>query len=140
MHPSIEKILTSYKTDGRLAVAANLLFDLVLVGWVAFAGLYALEVLLPTFVIARLSLVKLAVVLLILTSLLVWLGSVIEIKSVRSSEKKGLSRPWLWIIILGSVGIIALAHYRFPWWSIPVTLAGYALVLWLFYKFPKTNF
>ena len=134
MHPSIEKILTSYKADGRLAVAANLLFDLVLVGWVAFAGLYALEVLLPTFVIARLSLVKLAVALLILTSLLVWLGSVLEIKSVRSSEKKDLPRPWLWIVILGSVGIIALAHYRFPWWSIPVTLAGYALVLWLFMR------
>lgn len=132
MPPRIEKIIASYKANGQLAIAANLLFDLVLVGWIAFAGLYALEVLLPTFVIARLSLVKLAVILLVLTSLLAWLGSVLEIKKTESGEKKNLSRFSLVAIIVGSISIVALAHYRFPWWSIPVTLAGYALTLWLF--------
>lgn len=139
MHPRIEKIVTPYKANGQLAIAANLLFDLVLVGWIAFAGLYALEVLLPTFVIVRLSLVKLAVILLVLTGLLAWLGSVLEIKRTGSEEKKDHSRFLFVAIIIGSVGIVALAHYRFPWWSIPVMLAGYALALWLFVRENQTG-
>lgn len=132
MHPRFETIIAPYKANGQLAIAANLLFDVVLVGWIAFAGLYALEVLLPTFVIARLSLVKLAVILLVLTSLLVWLGSVLEINRAESKGKNSLSRFSLAVIIIGSIGIVALAHYRFPWWSIPIALAGYAFALWLF--------
>lgn len=132
MHPSIENIIATYKKNGSFAIAANLVFDLVLVGWIAFAGLYALETLLPTFVIARLSLVKLAVVLLVLSSLLVWFGSILEVKAIASGAKGRLSRVLLVAIIFGSIGIVTLAHYRFPWWSIPILLAGYALALWLF--------
>lgn len=134
MRLSIEKIIAPYKANGQLAIAANLLFDLVLVGWIAFAGLYALEVLLPTFVIARLSLVKLAVILLVLTSLLAWLGSVLDIKMAGSQERNHLSRRSLVAIIIGGVSVVALAHYRFPWWSIPMMLSGYVLALWFFVR------
>lgn len=133
MHPKIETIITREKENGRLAVAANLLFDIVFAGWIAFAGLYALEVLLPTFVMARLSLVKFALLLLILTSLLVWLGKTLEIKTAATANRK-LSRPFLISLTLISAGIIALAHFRFPWWSIPVAILGYGLVLRLFMR------
>ena len=95
--------------------------------------------LLPTFIIARLSLVKLAIILLVLTSLLAWLRSVLEIKRVESREEKDLSRVLQGAIIIGGVGIVALAHYRFPWWSIPTVLAGYALALWLFVRGNRTT-
>lgn len=129
---SIENFITPYKKSGRLAIAANLLFDLALVGWIAFTGLYALETLLPTFVIARLSLVKFAVILLLLTSLLVWISSVLGIKEKESATKKAVPRIMLVAIITAGVGIIALTHYHFPWWSIPIMLGGYALALWFF--------
>ncbi len=139
MHPSIENIVAPYKKNGSLAIAANLFFDLALVGWVAFVCFYALEVLLPTFIIARLSLVKFAIVLLVLTSLLVWFGSILEIKRGRSEERKDLSCLLFVAIIIGNVGIVALAHYRFPWWSIPVMLAGYVFALWLFIRENRTG-
>lgn len=134
MHPLVEKIMARHTTNGRLAIAANLLFDLVLVGWVAFTGLYALEVLLPTFVIARISLVKLAVILLLLTTLLIWLGSILEVKREASTKKSSISHGFLIAIVAVSISVVALAHYRFPWWSIPLLLAGYTLTLWLFVR------
>ncbi len=128
MHTAIKTLFARHRTDGRLAILANLLFDVVLAGWIAFAGLYAIEILLPTSVTARLSLVKLSVILLFLTSLLAWLGSILG-KGERSPEK--LSRPIILSISIIAVGIIALAHYRFPWWSIPILVASYGAALWL---------
>jgi hypothetical protein len=132
MNESIKKFLNQEIQNGRLALAANLLYDIVLVGWIAFAGLYALEALLPTFVIARLSLVKFAVLLLVLSSLLFWLAE--KLRPAEVSSKKGLSRPLLIFIGLAGFGVIALTHYRFPWWSIPISLCGYSIIIWLFAK------
>lgn len=139
MFPPAEKIITRYKENGSFTVLANLIFDLTLTGWIAFFGLYALEVLLPTFVVARLSLVKFAIVLFMLTSLLVWLGFVLQGEENESNRRNTLSPILLGLITATSIGIVALAHYRFPWWSIPISLGGYALALWLFCRFPKTS-
>ncbi|MGB4942997.1 MAG: hypothetical protein WBO92_02695, partial [Candidatus Moraniibacteriota bacterium] len=129
---SFKKSLETYATDGHLAIAANLLFDAVFVGWIAFAGLYAIEVVLPTFVTARLSLVKCALLLLLGTSLLVWLSRFLE----PSHEQTEQPYPRILLVGAGLVGlsVITLAHYRFPWWSIPIIVAGYGLAVWLFFK------
>jgi phosphatidylserine synthase len=132
MDTFFKRSLDKYSSDERLAVAANLLSDVVFVGWIAFAGLYAIEVLLPTFVTARLSLVKFAILLLGLTSLLIWLSQ--SLAPTKQPSKKILSRPLLILFAMVSIGIIALAHYRFPWWSIPIIVSGYSLVLWLFFR------
>ncbi len=132
MHASIENLLARYRKDGRLAVFANLLFDVVLVGWIVFAGLYALEVLLPTFVTARLSLVKASVILLFLTSLLAWLGSMLGAE--KDAASKTPSHPVIISTTIVALGIIALAHYRFPYWSIPILIIGYAIAIWIFAK------
>lgn len=130
MNTSSKKLLDGMIVDGRLALAANLLFDIVTIGWVAFFGLYALEVLLPTFIIARLSLVKFALMLLILTSLLLWLGRALGREA--PPKEKRTSRSLAVFIGMAGLAVIALAHYRFPWWSIPISLSGYAAILWLF--------
>ncbi|MFZ1626938.1 MAG: hypothetical protein WAT81_04005 [Candidatus Moraniibacteriota bacterium] len=138
MRHLIKKIITRDKKNGWLAIATNLLYETVLVGWIAFVGLYGIEALLPTFVTARLSLVKFAIILLALSGLLAWLGQRLKSNEIQTEERKN-SRLFLALIFLGAGSIITLAHYRFPWWSIPILLAGYVLTLWLFNKFPKTN-
>ncbi len=130
-------ILERYETSGQLALAANLLYDAVLSGWIAFALLYSLEVLLPTFVMARLSLVKFAVVLLVFTSLLAWIGQRLK-RPVNASDTK-VKRLWITLAGIAGLVIIALAHYRFPWWSIPLSVGGFTLVMWQFWKLGDKN-
>ncbi|MGB4833677.1 MAG: hypothetical protein WBP40_01445 [Candidatus Moraniibacteriota bacterium] len=135
MDTFFKRSLDKYASDGRLAIAANLLSDIVCVGWIAFAGLYAIEVLLPTFVSARLSLVKFAILLLGLTSLLIWL--IQSLAPTKQPSNRILSRPLRILLIMVAIGIISLAHYRFPWWSIPIIVSSYSLVLWLFFRLTR---
>ncbi len=137
MNPPLKKILDQEIKSGRLAIAANLLYDTVFVGWIAFAGLYAIEALLPTFVIARLSLVKFAIILLVLSSLLIWFAQIL--KPPTRPPKKELARPLLVFFSLAAFCVIALTHYRFPWWSIPISLCGYGAIVWLFTRHFKTE-
>lgn len=139
MYNPIEQKILQYQKDGRLAVIANLLYDLVQVGWIAFAGLYVIEVLLPTFVIARLSLVKFAFMLLIGTALLIWLSTLLKNNSQARSISERHPRFYLGSLALMGCGIIALAHYRFPWWSIPIILGSYCIVGWLFRQLIQKN-
>jgi hypothetical protein len=130
MHDSLNKFLERTKETGSLALFANLLFDAVILGWLVFAGLYALEALLPTFIIARLSLVKFSIILIALTALLTTLRT-----SLPPARFKKTSDSWfLWTAITFLVGTITIAHYRFPWWSIPLCVIGYILIAWLFLK------
>ena len=133
MNALLKKLLDRMIVSGWLAVATNLLYEAVLAGWIAFAGLYGIEALLPTFVTARLSLVKFAIVLLALSGLLAWLGQRLKGADVPAAEKK-YSRLLLTCIILVVLGIITITHYRFPWWSIPLSVCGYVLVFGLFWR------
>lgn len=132
MHTTLKKLLDREIATGRLAVAANLLYEAALVGWIAFGGLYALEALLPTFVTARLSLVKFGVLLLVLSSILIWLSQ--HLKPVSHQTKKETSRPLSIFLIITGLGIVTLTHYRFPWWSIPISISSYGLIVWLFFR------
>lgn len=132
MSPSLTRLLARMKDTGALAVIANLLFDAILIGWIAFAGLYSIEVLLPTFVTARISLVKLAFVLIIFTVLLSLLGTVLPLGKNISRHPR--IQRILGLTVLFIAISIALAHYRFPWWAIPICLGGYAAAGYLFWK------
>lgn len=124
-------LLERIKENGSLAIFTNLLFDTVTLGWLVFSGLYAVEVLLPTFVTARLSLVKLSILLIALTTLLAALR-----KSLPKTDSEGesASTGLIWIAGLFAIGTITTAHYRFPWWSIPLLVGGYFIIAWLFHK------
>lgn len=124
--------------NGTLTILANLLYDVVLVGWVAFAGLFSLEILLPTFVTVRLSLVKFSFVLLVLTTLLAWLGRLLGRTQTNVTEPP-LPRPLFIFFLVAGLGVITLAHYRFPWWSIPIIVGGYCLIVWLLYRVSKKD-
>ncbi len=130
MTSPLDGLLERTKKNGSLAIFANLLFDAVLLGWIIFAGLYALEVLLPTFVTARLSLVKFSVFLITLTALLARLRRSLP---ETDSEKTAPTRL-IWMTGLFVVGTIIIAHYRFPWWSIPLSTGGYLIIAWLFLR------
>lgn len=130
MTDKIKNFLDQSRESGSLALFANLLFDAVMLGWLVFAGLYAVEALLPTFVTARLSLVKFGIILIGLTALLAYAR-----KDLPSPESEKSSLAWLpWITVMFLAIIIAIAHYRFPWWSIPICLGSYLLIAWLFSK------
>lgn len=133
MISSVSGHIERMKKNGALAIFANLLFDTVLVGWLAFAGLYALEALLPTFIIARLSLVKLGIILIGLTALLAGLRkSLTKVETEGEAPAAGSFVAWSAAIFF--FGTIAIAHYRFPWWSIPICVGGYALLAWFLMK------
>ncbi len=125
MHPSIDKKILRYRHDGRLAIVTNLLYDITRVGWIAFLGLYLIEILLPLFVTTRISLVKLSLFLLVLTSLLIWLKTALHGKTQPHTGPPTHHRFFLIGLLIMSYGAIALAHYRFPWWSIIILLLGY---------------
>lgn len=126
----LDGLLERMKKNGGIAIFANLLFDAVFLGWIVFAGLYALEVLLPTFVTARLSLVKFSVFLITLTALLARLRKSLP---ETDSGKAALTRL-IWMAGLFAIGTITIAHYRFPWWSIPLSTGGYLIIAWLFLR------
>ncbi len=131
MYTSLNNFLKRCKANGSLAIIANLLFDVVLVGWITFTGLVAMEILLPTFVSARLSLVKFSLLLLILTALLVWLGRLLG--RTENALEKSNYRPLLTLCGIVGLGILTFAQYRFPGWSIPIILGGYLSIGWLFF-------
>ncbi|MFA9262361.1 MAG: hypothetical protein ACEQSB_03335 [Undibacterium sp.] len=134
MPPSFTTLLERSKKNGSLAIGANLLFDIVLLGWLAFAGLYSIEVLLPTFVTARLSLVKFSVILIGLTALLAVTGKSLPHTS-RITERAPHIHRWLFFVTIAFIlGILTLAHYRFPWWTIPISVGSYAATSYVFWK------
>jgi hypothetical protein len=95
------------------------------VGWVAFIGLYFIEVLLPLFVTTRISLVKFSLLLLVLTSTLIWLKTALDGKTQTYTKPPTHHQFFLVSLLIMSYGAIALTHYRFPWWSIIILLVGY---------------
>ena len=117
--------------NGSLALFANLLFEALCIGWIIFSGLYLVEAILPTFIIARLSLVKFSIFLVLATLFLAVMRTYLP--AIPKDEKGGYNRLW-WIAVLFFLAAITLAHYRFPWWSIPLTVGGYLTILWLFQK------
>jgi len=133
---TFKKLDERLQADGHIAIAANLLYEAVLIGWASFALLYALETLLPTFVIARLSLVKFSVCLILFTILLGWLGQLGEAKIAQTKKMHPLLLAVLGLFLLSTV---MLANYRFPWWTIPISIGGYGLVAWFFFKIFQEN-
>lgn len=132
MTSSMSKYLEELKSSGSLALFANLLFEMVLVGWIAFAGLYSIEVLLPTFVTARISLVKFSILLIGLTTILSLIGTTLPKEKDQSWHP---SSKWiLGLTISFALISLAVAHYRFPWWTIPICVAGYVTTGYLFWK------
>lgn len=121
-------LLTPLETRGYLTVVFLLLAEGLAIGFVIFAGLFTLEMLLPTFVTARISLAGFLTVLLLLLLLLLALGERLKLSFSL------LRRPPTITIVffaLWSLGLLIIGLRAFPLWSIIVliTLLGVSLTL-----------
>lgn len=126
MHPWITAKLNQWKASGKLVIIAALLFELLVVLWLGFFALFALETLLPTFVTIHLSLSNFLTLLILGTVGYLFLER--QFDEIPSQTK---TPPWLsvgaWlfgcILITLSLArfsligaLIFLALYLFLWW------------------------
>jgi hypothetical protein len=124
------KHLALLKENGFLLVVYALLAEALLLGFGGFLTLFTVETLLPTFVTARFSLTKLLVVLVLFALTLGLLGRYLNISFPLLTKKS----PALWLGLLWMGGIFAISLYKFPLPVIPIIIAGFFLVIFLFYK------
>ncbi|MFZ2187666.1 MAG: hypothetical protein WAV46_03540 [Candidatus Moraniibacteriota bacterium] len=123
--------LIRLKASGGLTVCYALLTEMLFIGYLAFASLFTIEILLPTFVTAHLSLTKFFFVLLSFSFVLVFLGHVLDLNFDWKIQKKN---PLVWLGLLWTIGILAISLFNFPPLLIPLIIATFLLVGFLFWK------
>lgn len=123
--------LTHWHATGFLAVLYALAVETLLIGFIFFMGLFTVEMLLPTFVTARLSLTKFFFFLILGTFLLSLIGRFLEVSFSWNITRKS---PLLWLGILWAIGILALSLSKFPLILIPILIAGLLFSGWLFWQ------
>lgn len=128
---SILTRLEKLKKNGFLAVLYALLCEALCIGALAFLGLLTLEMLLPTFIITRLSLTKFFFALFTLSLGLIFLARYLDLSFSFTLHKKS---PWLWLGTFWLLGIILLSLYKFPPLSIPIIAFGLLVSVFLFIR------
>ncbi len=123
--------LASLKENGFLAVCYALLAEALIIGYLGFTLLFTVETLLPTFVTARFSLTTFLFVLVLLSFILAALGRYLDISFEQKINKKS---PMLWLGLFWMLGILAISLYKFPPLAIPIIIAGFFLIGFLFWK------
>lgn len=133
MHPKeylLQKI-NHWENSGYLTLVWALLFEMLLFGFLGFAGLYTLEVLLPTFITARISLTKVFFFLLLGISLLAWIGAKLNLEFPKHSPQKS---PLIWMVLIWSIALLLISMIKLPLWSIPIFLTATIGIILLFSK------
>lgn len=125
------KQLALLKENGSLFVFYALVSEALLLGFIGFIALFTIETLLPTFITARFSLTKFFFFLFLLSFALALLGRYLNLSFQQQINKKN---PLLWLGLLWMFGILALSLYKFPLPIIPIIIAGFFLVGFLFWK------
>lgn len=103
--------LKAWTRGGKLVIVSLLFSELLVVLWFAFAALFSFEMLLPTFVTARLSLTNSLAWLILGTLLALWLRQRSGSVSLAVSKK---TASWLLVIIIGyglAIGILASVRF-----------------------------
>ncbi|MFZ2299558.1 MAG: hypothetical protein WAW00_00275 [Candidatus Moraniibacteriota bacterium] len=125
------KQLSTLKESGALSVCYALLAEALIVGYLGFIALFTVETLLPTFVTGRFSLTQFFLILFLLTFSLIALGRYLDISFDWKLNKKS---PTLWFGLFWMLCILAISLYKFPLTTIPIIIAGFFLVGFLFWK------
>ncbi|MDD2766481.1 MAG: hypothetical protein PHH40_01790 [Candidatus Moranbacteria bacterium] len=123
--------LLRFKKNGVLAVCYALLLEFLFIGYIGFAGLFTLEMLLPTFVTARLSLTIFFLYLLSGSLLLAFLGSVLDMRFSWNIQK---NHPLIWIGSLWALALFLLSLIHFPLSSIPLIILALFTIGFLFWN------
>ncbi len=119
------------RDNGTLTLVYALLSEALFFGYLAFVALFTLEMLLPTFITAHLSLAKFFFSLIIGTFLVSFLGHFLALRFTWRFTKKS---PLLWLATLWTIGILSLSLYKFPPLLIPFLIGGFLTVGYLFGK------
>lgn len=127
----ITERLIHFKKNGILIVLYALLVEALFIGYLAFASLFSLEMILPFFISAHLSLTKFFFVLFLASFALTLLGRILDLRFRWNVHKKN---PLLWIGFLWATVIFALSLYNFPPFTIPFIIVTFFLVGFLFWK------
>lgn len=131
MFPFLNQKMTEWQESGKLAIAASLLFELLIVLWLGFIALFSLETLLPTFVTIRISLTNFLTVLILGTILYLFLEQKVDAPLEQNKTPRWLS---VGVWCFGAL-LIALSLARFPLAGAIVFFVGYLALLWLLNRF-----
>lgn len=123
--------LTRLKENGFLTVCYALLLEALMLGYLGFVALFTMEMLLPTFITARLSLTKFFFFLFLFSFVLTALGRYLDMKFEWKINKKN---PALWLGLLWTIGILLLSLYKFPLFIIPIIILAFFTIGYLFWK------
>ncbi|OGI15563.1 MAG: hypothetical protein A3E38_02390 [Candidatus Moranbacteria bacterium RIFCSPHIGHO2_12_FULL_54_9] len=123
--------LAALRESGALSLAYALLAEALFLGYLGFAALFTVEMLLPTFITARLSLAKFFFILFLLSFALTGLGRFLDMSFEWKINKKS---PALWLGLCWMLGILLVSLYKFPPLTIPVIIAGFFFTGFLFWN------
>lgn len=128
---TLSEQLVRFKKNGILAVCYALLLEFLFIGYLGFAVLFTLEMLLPTFVTARLSLTKFFFFLLSFSFILTFFGSVLDTHFPWNIQR---NHPLLWISFLWVLSLLVLSLLDFPPLFIPLIIVAFLSIGFLFWK------
>ncbi|TXH02419.1 MAG: hypothetical protein E6R05_04205 [Candidatus Moraniibacteriota bacterium] len=127
----IQQKFDHWKANGKLAIFAALLLELLIVLWLSFLALFALETLLPTFVTVRLSLTNFLAFLLLTTVFYLFFERQLDLPTEETKTPRWLT-VGVWTF---GFFIIALSLARFSIIGVLIFLIAYLLLTWLLTKF-----
>lgn len=131
MSPWLHQQMNIWKANGSVAIASALLFELLVVLWLGFFMLFALETLLPTFVTIRLSLSNFLAFLILTTIFYLFLER--QLDDIPSQTK---TPRWLTVGVWGfGVILISLSFARFPLMGVVIFLVSYLCLTWVLSRF-----
>lgn len=135
MRNFIQQKFDYWKVNGKLAIFAALLLELIIVLWLSFLALFALETLLPTFVTVRLSLTNFLAFLLLTTIFYLFLERQLDLPTEETKTPR-----WLTVGVWGfGFFIIALSLARFSIIGVLIFLIAYFLLTWTFVRFVQAR-
>lgn len=123
--------LARLKTNGVLTVVYALLTEALFVGYICFATLLTIETLALVYVTVKLSLTIFFSILFFFSFVLALLGRYLDLGFDWNIHKKS---PLVWFGLLWFVGTLLISILDFPPLLIPIIIAAFFLIGFLFWK------
>lgn len=127
----LEKGAKKIRVNDLSLVWLAVLLELLTAAYVIFLFLFSLEMLLPTFVSSKISLVKFSGFLFLFTFAALGLGRMLQ---VRFSFALPFRKTLFALTPLWLVGILSLALLKFPLWALPVLMISALAVFYFFLR------
>lgn len=127
----LEKGMKNIRENDLSLVWLAVFLELLTAAYLIFLFLFTLEMLLPTFVSSKISLVKFSGFLFLCTFAALGLGRMLR---VHFSFALPFRKTLFTLTALWLLGILSLALLKFPLWALPVLLVSALTVFYLFLR------